>query len=438
MPEVSAPPAPPAAAAISEAAALGGKPSAPSKPGSNMDAAFADMERKASPLSAEPGKTIPKHPNQNKTAPEEKPLEKPAKSEEKPLEKEVKPVEEKPKLDTKPVDPPKPKKPSDFLREELSKVKEERNTFKAEIEKLKTAPKEHPELKAREEKIAALEKRNAELEEEFKFTNYERSPEYKTKWEQPFIDTYQSGRSKVSALKVTDPASGEVRPGKPEDFDSIMQAPSDESAAEMIETMFGAGARAQIVTMAREKVLEANSARNKAVDEFRKNGSEREKQFAEFHSKITKEISSTWEQTTKPDAVPEKHKAFILPKGSDETGKPIDAEGDAALDAGYKSFDRAAGEDARDPKLTPEQRQAIIGRAAAIRHRAAAYPRLVKWLAQRDSQISELQEALKAYQTSEPGEGNGKRGEGEQMAAPGNAMDSVMAQLEKRGKPIFH
>lgn len=468
MPEAPAAPAPssivapPAdSASFSDAAASAAALGSGSRGSSlfnskTMDAAFESLDKKGKQPDAQAGKgtaNIPRKEAQ-KEAQKETPKQE-AKKVEAPKQQEApKKVEaeqagevaaneqqeapkEGQKEALKPGEVAKPKKPADFLREQLTKVSQERDTFKAEIAKLKGAPKDSPELKSLSEERDKLRGDLDKLHEELKYSNYERSEEYKSKWEEPFIDAYQSGRAKIKALKVNNLETGEARQGAEADFDAVMSAPTEEAAAEMIESMFGTGARAHMVTLAREKVLDINSQRTKAIEDFRQNGSAREKQATEFYSKLSKEVAYVWEQSIKAEAVPEKHKSFILPKGNDEAGQPLDAEGDSALEAGYKSFDRSAGEDARDPNLTPEQRSAVVGRAAAIRHRAAAYPRLIKWLEQRDARIADLEQSLAAYQTSEPGAGDGDRGE-EKVAAGGSTMDSIMSQMERKGTPIFH
>lgn len=355
-----------------------------------------------------------------------------------------------PKKDTTPDAPvvaAKTKKPSDFLREEKDKWKSKAEQYEKEIQTLKAPPADNPEVKTLNDRLDAESKTRKELEDAIRFANYERSPEYKEKWEKPFIDSYQSGRSKTSALKIAELKNemGEVirqsRPATAADFDAIMAAPTDEHAISMIEELFGTGARAQIVTLAREKVLERNEARESALKEFQKTGSEREKQMHETTAKVQKEVGSLWQDNIKSERVPDQWKPYILPKGLDGEGKPLDADGDAALERGYAFFDKATGEDARNPNLTPEQRKDIIARAASVRHRAAAFGRLTKWVKQRDTRIAELEKELEQYQKTEPGQGEGQAAAAGNGEAPQGTMASVLSTLQKRastGKPVFH
>lgn len=441
-PSVEAPPSVVEAAA--DAATLGaGNRANPGSPGRELSSAFDALDRKATPSSPAEGRDIPPHPAQPKKEAAKPATKSTAKTPEKPA---VKPEEAKVDetaakseegTETPPAkldEPPKPtqekpKKPADFLREELDKTKKERDTLKAEVAKTKPAVAEAPEYKSLQEKHDKLVKEHSRLQEDLRFTAYERSPEFKEKFETPFNEAYAHGRSKVSGLKVTDPSTGEPRPGKPEDFDAIMSLPEDQ-ALELIDSLFGSGSRGQIVTLARERVLEKFSARKSALEEAGKNLGEREKQTNEFYTALNGEVSKLWEKHTKAETIPEKHRKHLTP-----------AEGDAIekqkLEQGYQQVDRTANENARDPNLTVEQREGIVSRAAAMRNRAAAYPLLVHRLTAKDARIAELEAELKSFQDSEPGKGDGK-GAASDAAAPADTMEGVMANLEKRAKPIYH
>lgn len=442
-PSIEAPPS--QAAAAADAAAMGGSRANPGAPGRELSSAFDALDKKATPSSPAEGQDIPPHPAQQKKE-AAKPAAKPAakvtdKPVVKPEEAKVdetapKPEEGKEPPPTKPDEPPKPalenkpKKPADFLREELDKTKKERDTLKAEVAKAKPAVAEAPEYKSLQEKHEKLIKEHSKLQEDLRFTAYERSPEFKDKFETPFNEAYAHGRSKVAALKVTDPGTGEPRPGKPEDFDAIMSLPEDQ-ALEMIDSLFGSGSRGQIVTLARERVLEKFGARKAALEEAGKNLGEREKQTNEFYTALNGEVSKLWEKHTKAETIPEKHRKHLTPAEGDDVEKQ-------KLEQGYQQVDRTAKENARDPNLTPEQREGIIGRAAAMRNRAAAYPLLVHRITAKDARIAELEAELKSFKDSEPGAGDGDSAAGDDTGPAAGTMDSVMANLEKRAKPIYH
>jgi len=415
-----APAAPPLAAPAAPA------PSRPGAPGPNLSSAFDSLEKVGTQPENNPP-TIPKSAAQKSvdTAKENDPTKPPA--DPKPPE-EVKTDEapDPPKTD-EPPPPPKPKKPADFLRDELTKTKAERDQFKAEIEKLK-APKEDPEKKTLTEQLETERKRREELEQEMRFTNYEKSPEYKEKFEKPYTDAWNAGRSWVSQLKVTD-AEGNSRLATSQEFDALMNLSfSDpDRAAEEIATLFGN--KAASVTSHIFEVQKAARAANEAVETYRKQGSEREKQTFESRQKRQKEVSDRWSEVRKPEAIPDKWKPFLTPKDGDD-------EGNKLLEAGYAKFDEAMGLDARTAR-NAEERDAILGKTAAQRHLAANARRLIKWLEQRDSKIAELEKSLAEYQKSEPGEGDGKPAAKGKGPAP-DTMEGVFAAIDKKQTPIFH
>jgi hypothetical protein len=442
MPEVLA--APSAADAASEAAALGGSRGAsPFNTGKNLEASFGNLEKFAKPPSTE-ATTIPPHPAQKKTEPAKAP-EKPVKDsiedakDDAPPAKPNEPSAKDETLDpAKPVvDPTKPKKPADFLREKLAKTEQERDSFKAELEKVKTAtPTEHPEVKTLTEQVESLRKEKAKLEEEFRYVDYEKSPEYKEKFWQPYEDAWNRGRQMMGRLKATD-TEGNVRAATPEDFDGLMKdyLNDPEAAATRLENMFGP--RASLITPHMLEVEKAGVASRNAISEFRKTGSEREKQRSETFSRVEKEITDHWTAATKPETVPDQWKPYVLPKGTDKDGNPIDKEGDAILEKGLAEFDRAASENARNPQLTKEQRQAVLGRAAAIRNKAASFGRLVRDIRAKDTRIAELEKELKDFQASEPGAGEGER-EAKGKGASAETMEGALTALDKRATPKYY
>jgi len=428
--------APSAAEAISDAAAMGGRTSSQFGTGKNLESAFGSLEKMAKEPTSEPGK-IPPHPAQKKTEPPPTP----AKGEPKP-EAKVEPPKEQTKDETldpaKPAaDPTKPKKPADFLREKLQKTEQERDMFKAEVEKLKTAkPAENPEVKTLTEQVEALRKEKAKLEDEFRYVNYEKSPEYAEKYQKPFHDAWDRGRKMIQRLNFTNEEGNSV-PATAAQFDALMveYIQNPEAAAQKLHDMFGP--RAALITPHMLEVEKSKIAADTAIEEFKKSGAEREKQWNETSSKVAKEIETHWQTATKPESVPEQWKPYVLPKGADKDGNPIDKEGDELLTKAMAQFDKAATENARDPSLTKEQREAVLGRAAAIRNKAAAFPRLVRDLKVRDARIAELEKQLAGFQKSEPGAGDGKGGE-KVSTIPADTMEGAVSALDRLAKPKFY
>jgi len=160
------------------------------------------------------------------------------------------------------IDFEKPPEKAGELRKHYDALKvkhRELETKHAELQKSATAPKEWPEKKTYEEKLAEREKvladhakRVADYENELRFVRYEKSEEYRTKYEKPFTDAFLAGRDRASKLKIVerktdaDPSTGQEgrviqqsRQGKAEDFDEIMRIADDDMAAERAMELYG-------------------------------------------------------------------------------------------------------------------------------------------------------------------------------------------------------
>lgn len=349
-----------------------------------------------------------KLPDDKKTAPETKPAD-----ETKP------PVETKPSGDT--VPPTKVKAAT--LREELDRTRTEAADWKGKYEKLvaeSAKPKPDPEkeqlLKSRDE----WNKTRAELENELKFANYERSQEYKDKYQQPFLKAYDQGQKLITALTLKEPdqkdefggiiEAGKSRKGTEADWDKLMTIQDEEAASTFIAEHFGNSAAR--VTILRDKVLELHGQMRTAVEDFRKQAGERETQFRDLITKQQKEVSERWHAANARAA--EKYPQYFAPD-------PADTKGNALLEQGIRLTDLAFG--VLDPsefsKLPPAiQAKLVNGRLppgemtllhSAIRNRAAAYDRLVARLKQGEAEKKEFQEKLAGYEKSEPGRGQPRK-----------------------------
>jgi hypothetical protein len=307
--------------------------------------------------------------------------------------------------DTKPASgeavKPKPEK-AKTLREAYDHTKSENAKLQARIKELETAkPPEDPEKKQLAEKLTAREKRLQELEEDQRFTNYERSEDYKTQWEKPFIDAYQAGRNKIASFRLAN-EDGTTRNGAPEDFDKFMQIQDDNDAADAAHEMFGN--RAPIAMYHREQVQQKNSARNAALDEFRKNGAEREKVRQETMTKqqkaVYEEANTTWKKLVTEPLEKFPH-IFKHVDG--------DTEGNEALTKGFEfAQDAFKHMNALDPRLTPEQRNSILEKQAVVFNKAAAFDRAWILYGRASKEAKALKKELAQYRASEPGGADGK------------------------------
>ncbi|HEX4647176.1 MAG TPA: hypothetical protein VH598_16350, partial [Verrucomicrobiae bacterium] len=275
-----APPAPPVAALAPASAPAPVTPAPAGKaptPAKDLNDAFAQLDAMGEPDQGEGASAPPIKPEAQPTTP--KPGEKPA--------------------EPAPGEPPKPVK-AQTLRDKADRAEARVKELEGKIAALETEKgKPSEDLTKLNETLAQREQRLKELEEVLKFTDYQQSTEYKDKYVAPFVEAYEEGSSRVASMKVMGP-DGNERPGTAEDWDAIMRITNDEQAASAIEELFGTGVKSQMVTDARMRTKATNRARLKAIEDYRKQGGEREQQRTEqgkqLMAKITKDAETFWQK----------------------------------------------------------------------------------------------------------------------------------------------
>jgi len=361
--------------------------STPQSAGGQFNDAFSDLDKLVS------------LPERNSDKPKEQPK---PQAKDKPQPDEPAKREEQPK-DTA-VAPEKGKAGAASLRTAYENLKKRTADLEKELATAKsTKPADDPNVKTYKERWEAAEKRREELEKEIKYSSYERSDEYKDKYHKPFENAYQAGRAKVANLKVserTDEATGTVtqatRQATAEDFDRIMQVVNDGDAAELAEQLFGA--KAAVALFHRERVMELNESRYRALDEFQKTGLEREQVTARQKALRSEQLVSSWQSLNKEIA--DKFPQWFQPDESDP-------EGNALLEKGYELATKAFSGDGSIP---PEE---MVKHHAQLRNRAAAFPREVYRNQKLTARVSELEKELAQFKDSEPktSDGDGKPSE---------------------------
>lgn len=314
-----------------------------------------------------------------------------------------KPATEKPATDPN----SKPKKPSPWkLYEEQKKITKDFQTkfeqAAQELEKVRAGkstevPKEVAErITAAEARATAAEQRAKEYEDHLRFIDYQKHPEFQDKYAKPYEAAWKRATGELSEVAVTDPATGQTRPATAEDMLALVNLPLGK-AREYANQLFGDFADD---AMGHRKEIKALfDSQQAALKEARENGATRAKQAQEQSSKAAAEIDTlmrqTWTEEHKKLSADPVHSKYLSPVEGDQ-------KGNAALAKGFEFVDKAWAQDPRRPDLTPEQRKEAVRMHAAMRNRAAAYPRLRQWIEQRDARIAELEKTLEDYAGSEP------------------------------------
>lgn len=322
-------------------------------------------------------------------APEEKPAEKtsPAKAEKPAPAKVAEKTEDKP--EAKPVEKPEQKGKGWELRTKYEETAKRVKELEAELEKRKQ-PAEDPEKKTLAERLEQVEKRRVELEDEIRFAAYERSQEYKDKFQAPLERALKSAYEDVGQLTITD-ANGNESKGTEAHFNALCRMTVPQAIAQAKEWF---GDTASEVLAMRRHILELRDQAQGAIEQFRKDGTERERQRADATAREVQEQQQAWK--THIQQAFEKHPEYFQPADDDAKGKEILTKGMTFADQTFTGRNKIP-------------RQQIVGIDAAVRNMAGAFPYIAyKWRAA-EKRVQELESKLKEFEASEPGEGGGAR-----------------------------
>lgn len=439
------PPAPPAAApaaapsapapAPSKAPAPAAKPSgspAPSKsdsmPPAPIDKPVSFDDEIDSDLAA-----IDETPEKRNAVKPKAPVKPPEKKEE--ATEEPGPDDE-PEAPAEPKDeaPVKPVKAADLRTAYEGLKKKVKDEYEPKVSKLEARIKElessGPEkMTPIVEELEQKKKRLEELESEIRYIDYQKSEEYQEKYEKPYVEAWKKAAADLSELTV-ETEDGESRTATTADLIHLANLPLGEARAQA-RIMFGDAA--DDVMAHRRAIRELSQAQTKALEDAKKNASERESKLAAQREIERQQTGKLWEESNK--ALAEKFpKWFAKVEG--------DTEGNSLLDRGFSLADlHFIGE----KHLSPEQIEMLptqfkdkikangkldikdrVALDALLRHKIASHSRLALNLKKANTRIAELEKALSEYETSElPG---GKSGG--VPKAPANASPEAEAFAE--------
>lgn len=357
-------------------ASTGAAPSSPSpsagaspkSSGGSFDLEFSELDR----LAAEPKE------KEKKETPPVTPKEEPPKTDGD-KQKETPPADDADK--TKPIGKAAELRTAyEGAKKRIADLEKEVTEFKSG----KSKPADGEEVARYKETLAQREKRLADLETEIKYVNYEKSSEYQEAYEKPLEKAFSAAWSDLSELVVTE-SNGDTRKATQDDFSSLLRMPIQEAIAKAKE-MFGDAATE--VLAHRRAIVNLNRARHDAIEKYKKEGGEREKQTSEKHRQQLENLNRIWDETNKEIA--EKHPEWFA---ADEK----DPEGSKSLAAGFEMADAAfygIG------KLPVEQLAKI---QATVRNRAAAFGRAAIKLGAANARIAALEKELEAFKKSAPG-----------------------------------
>ena len=132
-----------------------------------------------------------------------------------------------------------------------------------------------------------IQRRNEELENHIRFTDYEQSTEFTEKLHTPHVDALGTAMRDLSRIPVVDEATGTQRAATEQDLFELMNL-DPVKQIEAAEAKFGPRLAQRVINHA-DKVRDVLLARNKALDEAKVKGKEREAQQSE---QMTRQIKA--------------------------------------------------------------------------------------------------------------------------------------------------
>jgi hypothetical protein len=179
----------------------------------------------------------------------------------------------------------------------------------------------------------------------------------------------------------------------------------------------------------RREIRKLSDARAKALDEAKTTGAERDKQMREMGAKQAGElkefVQKTWQQANEMAATHKEFGQYVSPREGDD-------EWNSRLEKGFALTDQTIGFHPFDPKLSPKDREMLIKRQAAVRHRSAAFGALTYDNQKLKGEVTRLQAELDKFKGSTPPAAGGSS-----TPAPAGALKgfaAIRAEMEKIAK----
>lgn len=303
--------------------------------------------------------------------------------------------------------PPQVAKPSE-LRNWARRVGDQAKKYKSEVEQLQgrvrqlesaPSPNQSEETTAIMQELVATKKQLEQYEHDIRLTKYERSDEYRTKYQAPYQQAVKRAYAEVKELLAYSPnpnfdeAEGESasnqrfieRTATPADFDEIYQLPTGQ-AIKRAKQLFGDAAMSVIGH--RSKIKELAESAYSAVEEYKAKGGEQETRTRAEQAQ--REVAMQQMFGAARMAYGKKAPEVFLPREGDEEGNLLLTKATAFADAVFGGNDG----------LTPVQ---IAARDARAHSWIAAYPRIVRDLKKAQTELAEMKATVESLRASGPG-----------------------------------
>jgi len=293
------------------------------------------------------------------------------------------------KVATPPKEKPVPKQLKEHNDQLLNELKEERRVRQELERKYKEAEEKGKSTSKLAEQIAAKEKEIAEIRAELSTAKFSESDDFKKNYVTPLARKVESVKARIGQLKVITGMDENQQPvTRAASFDDIMSLynMSEGDALEATQRLFGP-VQSRAVDRYLSDLHELAERRDIALQEERGNWESRVRE-TETKKLREREAIEQMRSVIRKD-IAEKNAQWF---GED----PNDPDGNELLKEGYKMADEFFKRD----DLPPQDRTIF---EEHVRHRLAAFPRLLRTISAKDSRIAELEEKLAGKKASLPG-----------------------------------
>jgi hypothetical protein len=300
----------------------------------------------------------------------------------------------------------------------VESYKKKNVSLEREIAELRTAQKPGELPKEHLERFTSLENRNKELEDEIRHVNYTKSKDYLDTYQKPYEEAWTRAISELKELVITN-EDGTTRQASVQDMLALANMPLGQARA-MAKQWFGDSA--DDVMSHRRSIKELSDKQQKALEDARKNGGEREQQQnLERQAKAKARAEDTGKAWAAVNAEAVEKYDFLRPaEGQTERNEKLEKAVKFVDDTFAMNVDQAK---------TQEERAQIIKRHAALRNRAIGFSVLKHENASLRSELEAMKQSLAEFQGSEPTAGEHRDRQNGEAAA--DTLDGAVAGMAR-------
>lgn len=297
----------------------------------------------------------------------------------------------------------------------------------AEIAKLRT---EGMAAAEKQDYLTRIEKAEAErkaLDDEIRHIRYEKSTEFKEKYQAPFEAACNRAMSELGELTLPQ-ADGSQRALQLQDILDLAWMPLPKARAAAVELY---GDFADDVMAHRKEIRALGEQQAAALKDAKENGAKREKERQEMQTKTQREVSETIQKTFKAAlASASENKEiseFFQPKEGDEAWNKSLEEGKQMFKAMYQEPD--------DPKLTPKERAELVEAHAAIFNRSAAFGPMRRLIKSLRKELADVKKENEGFKGSRPDASGGTQSAATPATNGMSRMEQMKAALAQPDAP---